>query len=54
MLCGFIQIEYDEMVDEDEECTCDATGEDGCPAHYPIDDGSVDGLKYCGRCHTSL
>ncbi len=26
----------------DDECTCDITGEDGCPIHYPIDDGSDD------------
>jgi len=30
----------DELNDEDDVCTCDATGEDGCPVHYPIDDGA--------------
>ena len=29
--------------DEDfENCTCDIDGEDSCPVHYPIDDGSED------------
>lgn len=29
--------------DEDDEiCTCDIDGEENCPAHYPIDDGTDD------------
>jgi hypothetical protein len=33
--------------DEDfAECTCDITGEDGCPIHYPIDDESDDDEGY--------
>ena len=40
-LCGFCLIVYQELLDEDEECTCDMDGdEDTCPAHYHIDDGS--------------
>jgi len=30
------------ICDEDEICTCDIDGEENCPAHYPIDDGSDD------------
>jgi hypothetical protein len=26
--------------EEYENCTCDIDGEDSCPVHYPIDDGS--------------
>jgi hypothetical protein len=38
-LCGFDLQNYRDMLDDDGECTCDATGEDGCPVHYPIEDG---------------
>ena len=38
-LCGFSLIEYQEMIDEVDECTCDIDGEDNCAVHYPIDDG---------------
>ena len=31
----------DEEDEQDlEDCTCDITGEDACPVHYPIDDGT--------------
>ena len=50
-LCGFIQIEYDEMVDDESDCTCDMDGQDNCPVHYPIDDGSDDeDCMDCGMC----
>jgi hypothetical protein len=29
-------------IDDDDECTCDIDGEDSCPLHYPIDDGTDD------------
>ena len=45
-LCGFCPLEYAEMLDEEDECTCDLSGgdeeRDNCPVHYPIDDGSED------------
>ena len=41
-LCGFDKEAYEELLDEDEECTCDIDGQDNCPSHYPIDDGSND------------
>lgn len=54
-LCGFVQQDYDDMVDEDEECTCDSTGEEGCPVHYPIDDGSDDDdCMDCGTCDSCV
>jgi len=39
-LCGFCPIEYEEMLDEEDACTCDFDEPDNCPVHYPIDDGS--------------
>jgi hypothetical protein len=40
-LCGFDLDDYHDMCGDDEDdCTCAATGEEGCPIHYPIDDGS--------------
>ena len=28
------------IFEDDEKCTCDITGEDECPVHYLIDDGT--------------
>ena len=38
-LCGFCPLEYEEMLDEEDDCTCDIDGQDACSVHYPIDDG---------------
>ena len=38
-LCGFCPLEYEEMLDEENDCTCDIDGQDNCAAHYTIDDG---------------
>ena len=50
-LCGFSQIDYDEMADEEDDCTCDIDGQDNCAVHYPIDDGieDDDGVSWCDK-----
>ena len=37
--------EHDDDFEEEEceDCTCDITGEDSCPVHYPIDYDDNDG-----------
>ena len=41
-LCGFDLQDYQDMLEEEEICTCDFDEPENCPAHYPIDDGSDD------------
>jgi hypothetical protein len=53
-LCGFNQIEYDEMTDEEDDCTCDIDGEDNCAVHYPIDEGTEDDCMDCGTCDSCI
>jgi hypothetical protein len=54
-LCGFDLQDYEDMVDEEDDCSCDATGEDGCPVHYPIDDGDDDDdCMDCGTCDSCI
>ena len=37
------------------DCTCEITGEDACPVHYPIDDGSEDDdCLDCGVCDACI
>jgi hypothetical protein len=35
-------VEEDDIDEEDDDCTCDIDGQENCPVHYPIDDGSDD------------
>ena len=47
----------EQMTEEEWEefaCTCDIDGEENCPVHYPIDDGSDEDCMDCGTCDSCI